>query len=90
MSRRCLKLTLWRSSPRSLEVELGLEERKDQSKIKLKDDWFDREKGKYVSRNVEMTDDCAHTCQLFLETNVREFQEGSVVRGGRCEAMPRD
>ena len=52
MSRRCLKLTLWRSSTRSSEVELELEERKDQDKIKLKDNWFEREKGEYVSRNA--------------------------------------
>ena len=71
-------------------MELEVEERKDQGKIKLKDDWFEREKGEYVSGNVEMTDDCAHTCQLFPETKVRESQEGSVARGSRCEAMPRD
>ena len=41
-------------------------------------DWFEREKGEYVSRNAEMIDDCAHTCQLFPETKVRESQEGSV------------
>ena len=78
MSRRCLKLTLWRSSTRSSAVELELEERKDQDMIKLKDNWFEREKGEYVSRNAEMIDDCAHKCQLFPETKVRGSQEGSV------------
>ena len=72
-----------------LEPELE-EEGEDQRRTELKDNRFEQQKDEYRSRNVGMTDDCAHTCQLSPETKVQESQDGSVASGKRCGATHRN